>query len=223
MSDESLRHLDLIHLSLIINFFEIGLQLSMEFVYQLSFSGETLDLFVTDSDCQSEADLISHIESLPKSKNFRLGEIVIALLFDKFETKDHESFHWADNLKTLLAHGFSIFNSTTQSTIQKSYHPLQFSLFSEKTMEWHHFGRFYLEEKNNIGEQFVKFCRLSEYPPKINEHIILGVLLNDGGRLVGNSGNAETVLIKCDPRDRTISGDDAVIDFFSTPVTQQVA
>lgn len=192
----------------------------MRFTYALQILDEHLDLFQSNNVHFSEESLISEMEKSLSGNQLHLLKIQIQLLFNKFDTINHESHIWSDNLKTLLAHGFTVINKISNITLKKSYEPIIFLLFSEKTQESHHFGYFYSFRHVNLGEQFIHFIKNTEYPPKISEHIILSVLLKDGGYLFVREPQRDTILIKCNPVTKTLTGYENLLLFFSTPIKQ---
>lgn len=194
----------------------------MDFIYQLQFRDEFLNIFRSNIDHKSESTLISEMSATPNKSKLQLAEIQVKMIFSKFETINHESEFWLDNLKTLLAHGFHISHLSTNLNLEKSYEPIEFLLCAETTKTNYHNGFFYKEANQTASEQFIKFCNLTDYPPGINAHIILEMLISNGGSLIAKESDTTTILMKRDPVMDVISGSDEVIRFLSTPLPHQV-
>lgn len=146
---------------------EFTIQL-MTHTYYLEFLGEELELLQSTQTIGSEQEFFDRFVRSTDLKQLHLIEAQVTLLFDRFKTINHRSNSWCDNLKTLLAHGFAL--NIDGHPLPKTYVPLTFQLALPKANEQIHFGRFYRAIHELPEEQFIKFCRVTEYPPGIHPH-----------------------------------------------------
>jgi hypothetical protein len=187
--------------------------------YQLHINGEFLEIFRSTTVHRSEIGLIQEIATTPEKLRRYLAEDITTMLFGKFDSINHRSETWSDNLKTLLAHDFDIFHVNGNKILTKSFCPLTFRLFCERTQSYLHFGHFHREPDQIVTDQFVKFCQVTGYPPRVHQWVISEILFNGGGgRLFAIDASIEIVLAMRDPRTGIVSGVDEILDFIAGPV-----
>lgn len=189
--------------------------------YFLDFHGESLKLFTSERLASTESDFIDLLETECSKKHIHLIAIQLKLIFEKFDSDNNTSFDWRDNLKTTLAHGFKvkrIDSKGNSATLEKSFSPVQFKLLADNSPEIH-LGFFHMGSDQTISEQFIAYCRATEYPPNIHKHIISGALIKNGGLLLAINSNQNESLAQLDPLTKILSGHDLIIEFLSDLVT----
>lgn len=184
----------------------------MEIKYFLIFKKECIDLFSSSELINSERQFIEKLDTL-KINQRQLIELKIQLIFSKFEIKSNESRYWKDNLKTLLAYDFNIVRSSDNHKLVKSFYPLRFKLCLDGFQDIH-FGCFHMMSGQSITIQFIKFCKVAEYPVGISKHIITNALLRHSGHLDAIQSDETTQLIRYSRTTGIISGKPSVLNYF---------
>ncbi len=188
----------------------------MDEIYFLNFQGEAIELFRSPKAFESENTLIDEMEKFDRSSRIHLVDIQLKLIFSRFDSINHRSDRWQDNLKTLLAHGFHLVRGSGR-ILNKSFYPVRFTLVPAGQMEVVHFGFFHKLDGQDIAERFIEFCKATEYPPGIHAHIVELVLCTCGGILTGIEPQKTTRLIQRDRDTGTITGADSIIRLLTTP------
>ncbi|MBL7688068.1 MAG: hypothetical protein JNJ49_08525 [Bdellovibrionaceae bacterium] len=101
--------------------------------------------------------------------------------------------------------------------MDKSFTPVRFFLIARNPQNAVHFGFFFTENKQDVAERFIEFCKATEYPPGIHGHIIELVLTTCGGSLFAIEAQTITTLIQLAPSIGLLTGDDAVIRYLTKP------
>lgn len=188
----------------------------MSFNYLLHIKGETLLVLRSDSDVKSESEFIDLLSRTSSKLKLSLISVQIRLLFEKLDSKSGYCWDWQNNLKTLLAHGLGLVQSSKQSSskLEKSFLPLRFEL----TLNEHeplHFGFFHTTSGTTPSDQFIEFCNASEYPTGINKHILTTALLQHGGQLIAHENEQSEVLVSLNISNGHIVASDPLFQFLS--------
>jgi hypothetical protein len=183
-------------------------------IYLLKFQDEAFEIFQSPKTFNSERSLINEMVKFDRSSRIHLVDTQVKFIFERFDSINHRSNRWQDNLKTLLAHDFHIATASNR-TLSKSFRPVQFMLSQEGRTEAVHFGFYFKEIGEDVAQQFIEFCKATEYPAGIHAHIIESVLISSGGALVAIEPESKTTLIKRDPLTDIITGEDSVIRYLT--------
>jgi hypothetical protein len=183
----------------------------MKYRYDLIFKDEEIFLFNSKVQLDFEAEATSFLKGL---KDFKVIELKIKFIFSKFESIIFESHFWTDNLETLLAHGFSLRNSTLNKTLVKSFEPLQFFLSPERHDKPVHYGFFHTTVNKTSTEQFIYLCENSGYQGlELHKFLLISICTSGGSIFCLEPSHKITLLFKMNLRTKQIFGEEIFISY----------